>query len=173
VDLVREYRTPLETPTSTPAVRSEPAHSVGTGVTRSRRLAPVLLGLPVVYAVIGGEPEQFGALVQLYRQAGQAGGPRGGHAACHDDRRRPWIAEDTGTPETPSTPYWNQSWSTVPAPRLGRTGPRRLRPLRARGPRPHDRYPDEVAERIITVGSWWEPSATGCRWTGRGYRTRP
>jgi len=48
--------------------------SVGTGGNPESSIRAGLLGLPVVYAVIGGQPERFAPLVDLYRQAGEAGG---------------------------------------------------------------------------------------------------
>ncbi len=47
--------------------------SVGTGGNPESSIRAGLLGLPVVYAVIGGRPERFAPLVDLYRQAGEAG----------------------------------------------------------------------------------------------------
>lgn len=43
--------------------------SVGTGGNPESSIRAGLLGLPVVYAVIGGRPERFAPLVDLYRQA--------------------------------------------------------------------------------------------------------
>ncbi|MEJ2855690.1 MULTISPECIES: LLM class flavin-dependent oxidoreductase [unclassified Saccharothrix] len=48
--------------------------SVGTGGNPESSIRAGLLGLPVVYAIIGGEPERFAPLVDLYRRAGDAGG---------------------------------------------------------------------------------------------------
>ena len=48
--------------------------SVGTGGNPESSVRAGLLGLPVVYAVIGGEPERFAPLVDLYRRAGAQSG---------------------------------------------------------------------------------------------------
>src|SRR5690348_4627204 len=49
---------------------------VGVGGTPESFVRAGLLGLPLMVAIIGGEPRQFGPLVELYRRAGaQAGHP--------------------------------------------------------------------------------------------------
>jgi alkanesulfonate monooxygenase SsuD/methylene tetrahydromethanopterin reductase-like flavin-dependent oxidoreductase (luciferase family) len=48
--------------------------SVGTGGNPNSSIRAGALGLPVVYAVIGGRPERFAPLVDLYRRAGAAAG---------------------------------------------------------------------------------------------------
>lgn len=47
--------------------------SVGTGGNPESSIRAGLLGLPVVYAIIGGLPERFAPLVDLYRRAGVSG----------------------------------------------------------------------------------------------------
>ena len=48
--------------------------SLGTGGNAASSVRAGALGLPVVYAIIGGEPERFAPLVDLYRRAGQEAG---------------------------------------------------------------------------------------------------
>jgi probable LLM family oxidoreductase len=48
--------------------------SIGTGGNPESSIRAGLLGLPVVYAIIGGRPERFAPLVDLYRKAGESGG---------------------------------------------------------------------------------------------------
>jgi probable LLM family oxidoreductase len=51
--------------------------SLGTGGNAHSSLRAGALGLPVVYAIIGGEPERFAPLVDLYRRAGAEAGHDG------------------------------------------------------------------------------------------------
>lgn len=48
--------------------------SLGTGGNTNSSLRAGTLGVPIVYAIIGGEPERFAPLVELYRRAGGAAG---------------------------------------------------------------------------------------------------
>lgn len=50
--------------------------SLGTGGNAHSSVRAGTLGLPVVYAIIGGEPERFAPLVDLYRQVGTEAGHR-------------------------------------------------------------------------------------------------
>jgi len=70
-----KFRPPLENARILPRpYRGRLKISVGTGGHPESSIRAGLLGLPVVYAVIGGQPERFAPLVDLYRQAGEAGG---------------------------------------------------------------------------------------------------
>lgn len=70
-----KYRPPLEHAHILPRpYRDHLRISVGTGGNPESSIRAGLLGLPVVYAVIGGRPERFAPLVELYRRAGESGG---------------------------------------------------------------------------------------------------
>ena len=45
--------------------------TIGTGGNPQSTIRAAKLGLPIVYAIIGGNPENFGPLVQLYKQTAQ------------------------------------------------------------------------------------------------------
>ncbi len=67
------FRTPLRNAHVYPRPYGEHLRiSVGTGGNPESSIRAGLLGLPVVYAIIGGEPERFAPLVDLYRRAGEA-----------------------------------------------------------------------------------------------------
>jgi probable LLM family oxidoreductase len=51
--------------------------TLGTGGNAQSSMRAGALGLPVVYAIIGGEPERFAPLVDLYRRAGAEAGHEG------------------------------------------------------------------------------------------------
>ncbi|MEV4316864.1 LLM class flavin-dependent oxidoreductase [Actinocrispum sp. NPDC049592] len=69
-----KFRPPLENVRVLPRPYRERLRiSVGTGGNPESSIRAGLLGLPVVYAVIGGQPERFAPLVDLYRRAGAAG----------------------------------------------------------------------------------------------------
>jgi probable LLM family oxidoreductase len=125
---------------------------VGTGGNPESSVRAGILGLPVVYAVIGGEPERFAPLVQLYRRAGEAGGHNPGdlHVTMTGVGL---IAEDARQARDTFYPYWNQVME-YGAQARGWTVPGRADYDRyARGARAlMTGSPDEVAERIITVG---------------------
>ncbi|MFF0146149.1 LLM class flavin-dependent oxidoreductase [Amycolatopsis sulphurea] len=126
--------------------------SVGTGGNPESSIRAGLLGLPVVYAVIGGEPERFAPLVDLYRQAGEAGG--------HTADELPvtmsaigLIAEKSQDAKEIFYPYWLETM------KYGARARGWAIPSRAE----YDAYthharalftgsPAEVAERLITVG---------------------
>lgn len=48
--------------------------TIGTGGNPESTLRAAQLGLPIVYAIIGGNPEHFAPLVNLYKKAAQASG---------------------------------------------------------------------------------------------------
>ncbi|MEW2499857.1 LLM class flavin-dependent oxidoreductase [Amycolatopsis sp. CA-161197] len=126
--------------------------SVGTGGNPESSIRAGLLGLPVVYAVIGGEPERFAPLVDLYRRAAAAGE----HTDDEHDVTMGaigFIAEKSQDAKETFYPYWLETMKWGARSR-GWAVPTR---------REYDQYtegaralfvgsPDEVAERIITVG---------------------
>jgi probable LLM family oxidoreductase len=126
--------------------------SVGTGGNPESSIRAGLLGLPVVYAVIGGEPERFAPLVDLYRRAAEAGE----HTTDEHDVTMGaigFLAENSQDAKETFYPYWLETMKWGARSR-GWAVPTR---------REYDQYtegaralfvgsPDEVAERIITVG---------------------
>ncbi|WIX75826.1 LLM class flavin-dependent oxidoreductase [Amycolatopsis carbonis] len=126
--------------------------SVGTGGNPESSIRAGLLGLPVVYAVIGGEPERFAPLVDLYRRAAAAGE----HAEDEHDVTMGaigFVAERSQDAKETFYPYWLETMKWGARSR-GWAVPTR---------REYDQYtegaralfvgsPNEVAERIISVG---------------------
>ncbi|GHE99212.1 oxidoreductase [Amycolatopsis deserti] len=126
--------------------------SVGTGGNQDSSIRAGALGLPVVYAVIGGRPERFAPLVELYRRASEVSGndPATQHvtmSAIGLVARRSQDAKET------FYPYWLETM------KYGARARGWPVPTRAE----YDAYtagasalftgsPNEVAERLITVG---------------------
>ena len=68
-----KFRPPLDGATVLPRPFGEHLRiSVGTGGNAESSVRAGALGLPIVYAIIGGEPERFAPLVDLYRRASVA-----------------------------------------------------------------------------------------------------
>lgn len=126
--------------------------SVGTGGNPESSIRAGALGLPVVYAVIGGQPERFAPLVDLYRRSGRAQGQD--PAALHVTMGAiGLIADRSQDAKEAFYPYWLETmrWG---AKSRGWTVPTRAH---------YDAWtdgansifagsPDEVAERLISVG---------------------
>ncbi|ROS40789.1 LLM class flavin-dependent oxidoreductase [Amycolatopsis thermoflava] len=126
--------------------------SVGTGGNQDSSIRAGALGLPVVYAIIGGRPERFAPLVELYRRASEVSGnaPATQHvtmSAIGLVARRSQDAKDT------FYPYWLETM------KYGARARGWAVPTRAE----YDAYtagasslftgsPNEVADRLITVG---------------------
>lgn len=127
--------------------------TVGTGGNPASSVRAGRLGLPVTYAIIGGQPERFAPLVEVYRRSSEASG----HARSSQYvtiagigliARRSQDAKDS------FYPYWRRTMEDG---------------ARARGWRVPDRSdydhytdgardlfvgsPNEIADRIITVSS--------------------
>jgi probable LLM family oxidoreductase len=127
--------------------------SVGTGGNPNSSARAGVLGLPVVYAIIGGEPERFAPLVDLYRRASAASG----HDAATQHVTMTgigMIAEKSQDAKDDFYPYWNRMME-YGAQARGWSVPSRA---------DYDHYtsgarslltgsPAEVAERLITVGT--------------------
>jgi probable LLM family oxidoreductase len=126
--------------------------SVGTGGNPESSIRAGVLGLPVVYAVIGGSPERFAPLVDLYRQAGEAGehAPEDLHVTMSAIGL---IARNSQDAKEAFYPYWLETM------KYGARARGWAVPTRAE----YDEYtrgaqalftgsPDEIAERLITVG---------------------
>jgi alkanesulfonate monooxygenase SsuD/methylene tetrahydromethanopterin reductase-like flavin-dependent oxidoreductase (luciferase family) len=126
--------------------------SVGTGGNPESSIRAGVLGLPVVYAVIGGEPERFAPLVDLYRRAGEAGehAPSDLHVTM---TAIGLVARKSQDAKEAFYPYWLETM------KYGARARGWAVPSRA----DYDSYtdgaqalftgsPDEIAERLITVG---------------------
>ncbi|WP_433274619.1 LLM class flavin-dependent oxidoreductase [Actinosynnema sp. CS-041913] len=148
-----KFRPPLENAHVHPRPYRERLRiSVGTGGNPESSVRAGLLGLPVVYAVIGGMPERFGPLVDLYRRAGEAGGhaPEDLHVTMSAIGL---IARNSQDAKDAYYPYWLETMKygarargwTVPSRAEYDEWTRGARSIFAGSP-------DEVAERLITVG---------------------
>jgi len=124
--------------------------SIGTGGNPESSIRAGLLGLPVVYAVIGGRPERFASLVDLYRQAGEAGDQKDLHVTMGAIG---FVAEKSQDAKETFYPYWLETM------KYGAKARGWAVPTRAE----YDSYthnaqalfvgsPQEIAERLITVG---------------------
>lgn len=126
--------------------------SVGTGGNPQSSIRAGVLGLPVVYAIIGGQPERFAPLVDLYRRAHEASG----HTV--EDQHVTMsgvglIADSSQDAKDTFYPYWHQMMQYGA----------RARGWSVPGREDYDHYTDgasmlmvgsanEVAERLISVG---------------------
>jgi probable LLM family oxidoreductase len=126
--------------------------SIGTGGNPESSIRAGLLALPVVYAVIGGQPERFAPLVDLYRRAGAS--------AEHDPADLHvtmgaigLVAPNSQDAKENFFPYWLEMM------KYGARARGWAIPTRAH----YDEYtrgaqslfvgsPNEVADRLITVG---------------------
>jgi probable LLM family oxidoreductase len=126
--------------------------SVGTGGNPQSSVRAGALGLPVVYAIIGGAPERFAPLVELYRRSSEASGhdPSGQHVTMSGIGL---IAERSQDAKDLYFPYWQQMMKYGAAAR-GWSVPGRA---------DYDHFtdgaqmifagsPQEIAERLISVG---------------------
>jgi len=103
-----EFRSPLERAVVLPRPYGDRlAVSIGTGGNPQSSVRAGALGAPVVYAIIGGQPERFAPLVDLYRRACQQSG--------HDLARQHvtmtgigLIAQTSQSAQNTFYPYWNQ-----------------------------------------------------------------
>jgi len=148
-----KFRPPLENAHVFPRPYGEHLRiSVGTGGNPESSVRAGLLGLPVVYAVIGGQPERFAPLVDLYRRAGEAGGhaPEDLHVTMSAIGL---IARDSRAAKDAYYPYWLETM------KYGSRARGWPVPSRAE----YDEWtrgatsifagnPEEVAERLVTVG---------------------
>ncbi|WP_432828263.1 LLM class flavin-dependent oxidoreductase [Dactylosporangium sp. CA-092794] len=118
--------------------------SVGTGGNPESSVRAGMLGLPIVYAVIGGRPERFAPLVNLYRRAG------GGHVTMGAIGL---IGRDSREAKEAFYPYW-LSTMRYGAQARGWSVPTRAEydAMAAGAQQIFTGSPEEVAERIITVG---------------------
>jgi probable LLM family oxidoreductase len=126
--------------------------SVGTGGNPTSSVRAGALGLPVVYAVIGGEPERFAPLVDLYRRAGAAAG----HDASTLNVTMGGIgliARNSQDAKDTFYPYWLETMKYGAKARGWSIPSRSDYDRAARGSQALlAGSPGEIAERLITVG---------------------
>jgi probable LLM family oxidoreductase len=126
--------------------------SVGTGGNPESSIRAGVLALPVVYAVIGGQPERFAQLVDLYRRAGASAGhaPEDMHVTMGGIGL---IAQNSQDAKEAFYPYWMEVM------KYGAKARGWAIPTRDH----YDQYahnaqslfvgsPNEIADRLITVG---------------------
>lgn len=125
--------------------------AVATGGNPQSSVRAGVLGLPVSYAIIGGQPAQFAPLVELYRRAHEQSG--------HDAATRKvsvagmgFVADDGAHAREFFYPYWLDSMRRISAER-GFATPNRIsyESQAARGGAYFIGGPDEIAERIIAL----------------------
>src|SRR3954449_11764875 len=98
---------------------------IGVGGTPESFVRAGLLGLPLMVAIIGGEPRQFAPLIDLYRRAGAQAGhaPEALRVGLHVFG---FVAESTKAAADTIYPGWHQMFTRFPAsagslPRPGRS----------------------------------------------------
>lgn len=148
------FRSPLEAARVLPRPYGEHLRiSVGTGGNLDSSTRAGMLGLPIVYAIIGGAPERFAPLVDLYRRASVAAGhdPQTQHVTMTGVGM---IAQNSQSAKDVFYPYWNRMME-YGAKARGWTVPSRA---------DYDHYttgarsllvgsPAEIAERLIAIGA--------------------
>ncbi|ONI84552.1 luciferase [Saccharothrix sp. ALI-22-I] len=168
-----KFRAPLENAHVYPRPYGERLRiSVGTGGNPESSIRAGLLGLPVVYAIIGGEPERFAPLVDLYRRAGEAGGqdPKDLNvtmSAIGLIARRSQDAKDA------FYPYWLETMKYGARARGWAVPSRGDYDEWTRGARSiFAGSPEEVAERMISVGGLVNADRYGMQmdWSGVPHR---
>lgn len=126
--------------------------SVGTGGNPQSSVRAGALGVPVVYAIIGGLPERFAPLVDLYRRASE----QSGHAVDSQHVTMTavgMIAERSQDAKDIYYPYWNQTMQYGAAARGWSVPSRADYDHMADGASMiFAGSPDEVAARLISVG---------------------
>ncbi|GGP54229.1 LLM class flavin-dependent oxidoreductase [Saccharothrix coeruleofusca] len=147
------FRAPLEDVSVFPRpYRGRLRVSVGTGGNPESSIRAGVLGLPVVYAVIGGEPERFAPLVDLYRRAGEAAGhtPEDLHVTMGGIGL---VARESQRAKDAFYPYWLETMKYGARARGWAVPSRSDYDAWAEGARSiFAGSPDEVAERMISVG---------------------
>ncbi len=147
------FREPLENVHVLPRPYGEHLRiSVGTGGNPQSSVRAGALALPVVYAVIGGEPERFAPLVELYRRAGAASGhePEALHVTMGGIGL---IARNSQEAKDAFYPYWLETIKYGARARGWAIPSRADYDQATRGSRAIlAGSPAEIAERLITVG---------------------
>ena len=111
-----------------------------------------LLGLPISYAIIGGQPAQFAPLVDLYRRAHeQSEHARVGPRSCPSPGMG-FVADDGKAARDFFYPYWLESMRRISSER-GFPMPNRIsyESQAARGGAYFVGEPEQVAERIVAL----------------------
>ena len=125
--------------------------AVATGGNPQSSVRAGMLGLPISYAIIGGQPAQFAPLVDLYRRAHEESGHRrgrpvrlgGGHG---------YFAQDGKAARDYFYPYWLESMRRISSER-GFPMPNRIsyESQAARGGAYFVGEPEQIAERIVAL----------------------
>lgn len=85
---------------------------IATGGNAESSVRAGLLGLPVTYAIIGGEPERFAPLVDLYRRAYEQGAGSPGRQKV-TIAGPGFIADDSRDAKDAFFPYWMDSMTRI------------------------------------------------------------
>lgn len=127
------------------------AIAVATGGNPQSSVRAGVLGLPISYAIIGGQPARFAPLVDLYRQASEQSG--------HDASTRfvsvasmGFVSDDGKRARDFFYPYWHRSMAKIASER-GFSMPNRIsfESQAAPGGAFFVGGPEEVAERIVAL----------------------
>ena len=148
------FRPPLVDATVLPRPYGEHLRvSVATGGNPQSSMRAGLRGLPIVYAVIGGQPERFAPLVDLYRRAGE----QAGHPASDLNVTMGAIglvADKSQEAKDAFYPYWLETMKYGAKARGWSIPSRGEYDQAARGAQGiFAGSPDEIAERLISVGT--------------------
>ncbi|GAB3200394.1 LLM class flavin-dependent oxidoreductase [Geodermatophilus arenarius] len=126
---------------------------VGVGGTPTSFVRAGLLGLPLMVAVIGGEPRQFAPLVDLYRQAGAQAGhaPEQLQVGLHVFG---YVADSTRAAADTIYPGWHEMFTKVSRER-GFRAPTRAQFDATSGPDGafFTGDPDTVAEKLLRISA--------------------
>jgi probable LLM family oxidoreductase len=124
---------------------------VGVGGTPESFARAGLLGLPLMVAIIGGEPRQFGPLIDLYRRAGAQAGhaPETLQVGLHVFG---FVAENTQAAADTIYPGWHEMFTKVSRER-GFSPPSRAQFDATSGPNGAFFMgdPDTVAEKLVRI----------------------
>jgi alkanesulfonate monooxygenase SsuD/methylene tetrahydromethanopterin reductase-like flavin-dependent oxidoreductase (luciferase family) len=125
---------------------------VGVGGTPESFVRAGLLGLPLMVAIIGGEPRQFGPLIDLYRRAGAHAGhdPQDLRVGLHVFG---FVAESTRAAADTIYPGWHEMFAKVSRER-GFAPPSRAQFDATSGPDGAFFMgdPETVAEKLVRIG---------------------
>ncbi|HYO37640.1 MAG TPA: LLM class flavin-dependent oxidoreductase [Geodermatophilus sp.] len=124
---------------------------VGVGGTPTSFVRAGLLGLPLMVAIIGGQPRQFAPLVDLYRQAGERAGhpPEALRVGLHVFG---FVADSTQAAADTIYPGWHEMFTKVSRER-GFAPPSRAQFDATSGPDGafFTGDPDTVAEKLVRI----------------------
>ncbi|MDX6230850.1 MAG: hypothetical protein QOI76_4240 [Frankiales bacterium] len=146
------FRPPLTEATILPRPYGEHLRiSVATGGNPQSSLRTGVRGLPIVYAVIGGRPERFAPLVDLYRKGGESAGKTSSLSVTMGGIGL--IAEKSQDAKDAFFPYWMETMKYGAKARGWAIPSRADYDQAAQGAQGiFVGSPAEIAERIITVG---------------------